>query len=115
MAVRGLKLAQKILGAAPLAPYVSREVLPGPDVRTDEDYYAYAAAMAKTDHHPSGTCRMGSDPDAVVTPRLRFNGIDGLRVVDASIMPRLISSNTNAATIMIAEKAADMIKADHAG
>ena len=115
MAVRGLKLAQKILAAAPLAPYVSREVLPGPEVRTDEDYFAYAAAMAKTDHHPSGTCRMGSDPDAVVTPRLSFNGIDGLRVVDASIMPRLISSNTNAATIMIAEKAADMIKADHAG
>jgi len=115
MAVRGLKLARRILAAAPLAPYVSREVLPGPDISTDEDYIAYAAAMAKTDHHPSGTCRMGSDPDAVVTPRLRFNGVDGLRVVDASIMPRLISSNTNAATIMIAEKAADMIKADHPG
>lgn len=115
MAVRGLKLAQRILSAAPLAPYVSREVLPGPDVRTDEDCFAYLAAMAKTDHHPSGTCRMGSDPGAVVTPRLRFNGIDGLRIVDASIMPRLISSNTNAATIMIAEKAADMIKADQGG
>lgn len=114
MAIRGLKLAQEILAAAPLAPYVDREVLPGPDVRSDEDYFAYAAGMAKTDHHPSGTCRMGSGPDAVVTPRLTFNGLDGLRIVDASIMPRLISSNTNAATIMIAEKAADMIKADHA-
>ena len=90
-----------------------REVLPGPGVQTDEDYINYAVANAKTDHHPAGTCRMGSDAAAVVDTRLRLNGIEGLRVVDASIMPRLISSNTNAPTIMIAEKAADMIRADH--
>ncbi|MCY3879580.1 MAG: FAD-dependent oxidoreductase [Rhodobacteraceae bacterium] len=113
MAVRGLKLAQKILAADPLAPFIDREVLPGADVRTDADFLSYAASMAKTDHHPAGTCRMGSDADAVVTPELRCNGITGLRIADASIMPRLISSNTNAATIMIAEKAADMIKEDH--
>ena len=114
MAVRGLKLAQDILASEPMAHYVRREILPGPDVKTEQDYFDYAAANAKTDHHPSGTCRMGSDAGAVVTPRLAFNGLDGLRVVDASIMPRIISSNTNAAAIMIAEKAADMILEDHA-
>jgi choline dehydrogenase-like flavoprotein len=87
------------------------ERLPGPDVRTEADYIAYACAHAKTDHHPAGTCRMGTDPGAVVDPQLRFNGIEGLRVVDASIMPQVVSSNTNAATIMIAEKASDLIRA----
>ncbi|MEM1387317.1 MAG: GMC family oxidoreductase N-terminal domain-containing protein [Pseudomonadota bacterium] len=114
MALRGLRLAQDILASEPMNGFVRREIIPGPEVKTDADYFNYASATAKTDHHPVGTCRMGSDPDAVVTPRLVFNGVEGLRVVDASIMPRLISSNTNAATIMIAEKAADMIKADYA-
>ncbi len=112
MAIRGLKLAQEILASGPMAKYVRREVIPGPEVRTEQDYINYANANAKTDHHPAGTCRMGSDAEAVVTPRLAFNGIENLRVVDASIMPRVISSNTNAATIMIAEKAADMIRED---
>ncbi len=111
MSIRGLKLAQEIMRQDALKPFVLAERQPGPDVRTDEDYFNYACAHAKTDHHPAGTCRMGSDPAAVVDLELRFNGIDGLRVVDASVMPSLISSNTNAATIMIAEKAADMIKA----
>lgn len=113
MSIKGLKLAQEIMRQDALKPYVLREVLPGPQVQTDDDYIAYAVANAKTDHHPAGTCRMGSDAGAVVDTRLRLNGIAGLRVVDASIMPRLISSNTNAPTIMIAEKAADMIRADH--
>lgn len=113
MSLRGLKMAQDILRKDALRPYVRREVLPGPEVRTEADYLAYAIANAKTDHHPAGTCRMGADAAAVVDPRLRVNGLDGLRVVDASIMPRLVSSNTNAPTIMIAEKAADMIREDH--
>ena len=115
MSIRGLKLAQEIMGQQALKPFVLREVLPGPEVRSDQDYFEHACANAKTDHHPAGTCRMGADDAAVVDTRLRFNGVEGLRVVDASIMPRLISSNTNAPTIMIAEKAADMIKADHGG
>ncbi len=110
MSIRGLKLAREIMAQDALKPYVLAERLPGPDVQTDQDYFNYACAHAKTDHHPAGTCRMGADPAAVVDLALRFNGIAGLRVVDASIMPRLISSNTNAATIMIAEKAADIIK-----
>ena len=115
MSIRGLKLAQEIMRQDALKPYVLAERLPGPDVRSDDDYAAYAAANAKTDHHPAGTCRMGADAGAVVDPRLRFNGIDGLRVADASIMPSLISSNTNAVAIMIGEKAADMIRTDHGG
>ena len=113
MSIRGLKLAQEILRQDALKPFVKREVLPGPDVQSDQEFYDFACANAKTDHHPAGTCRMGTDVAAVVDTRLKFNGISGLRVVDASIMPRLISSNTNAPTIMIAEKAADMIRADH--
>ena len=110
MSIRGLKLARDIMRQDALKPYVLAERLPGPAVQTDADYFNYACAHAKTDHHPAGTCRMGADPQAVVDPQLRFNGIAGLRVVDASIMPSVVSSNTNAATIMIAEKAADMIR-----
>jgi hypothetical protein len=113
MSIRGLKLAQEIMAQPALRPFVLAERLPGPQVRTDRDYFDYASRTAKTDHHPAGTCRMGTDPAAVVDPELRFNGIAGLRVVDASIMPTVVSSNTNAPTIMIAEKAADMIKASH--
>jgi len=109
MSMRGLKLAREIMRQKALRPFVKIEHLPGPSVVTEAEYFDYACGHGKTDHHPAGTCRMGSDPAAVVTPELNVNGLDGLRVVDASIMPTLISSNTNAATIMIAEKAADMI------
>lgn len=114
MSVRGLKLVREMLAQTAMKPFVLAERSPGPGVVTDADYHAYAARSAKTDHHPAGTCRMGADGAAVVDVRLRFNGIAGLRVVDASVMPRLVSSNTNAPTIMIAEKACDMIRADHA-
>ena len=79
--------------------------------KSAEDYFRFACANAKTDHHPVGTCRMGSDATAVVDPSLRLRGVAGLRVADSSIMPRVVSANTNATTIMIAEKAADMILA----
>jgi choline dehydrogenase len=113
MSIKGLKMAQEIMRQDALKPFVMAERLPGPNVRTDQDYFEFACAHAKTDHHPSGTCRMGGDSAAVLDTALRFRGIDGLRVIDASIMPRLVSSNTNAPTIMIAEKAADMIRAEH--
>ncbi|MDP6095374.1 MAG: GMC family oxidoreductase N-terminal domain-containing protein [Gammaproteobacteria bacterium] len=113
MSILGLKLVQEIMRQEPLKPFVKREVMPGSDVRTDEDYFNFACANAKTDHHPVGTCRMGSDNTSVVDTRLKLRGIDGLRVSDASIMPKLISSNTNAPTIMIAEKTADIIYQDH--
>lgn len=115
MSIRGLKLAREMMAQEALKPFVLAERLPGPGVRTDQDYFDYACTHSKTDHHPAGTCRMGSDDQAVVDPELRFNGLEGLRVVDASIMPRVVSANTNATTIMIAEKAADMIKAAHGG
>jgi choline dehydrogenase-like flavoprotein len=96
-----------------LKPLIDPERLPGPDVRTDDDNSAYICQHAKTSHHPAGTCGMGADAEAAVDIRLRLNGVEGLRVADASIMPTIISSNTNAAAIMIGEKAADMIRADH--
>ncbi len=113
MSIRGLKLTQEILSQDALKPFIHAERLPGPGVKTDDDYFDFICEHSKTSHHCAGTCRMGSDAAAVVDVRLRFNGISGLRVVDNSIMPTVISSNTNAAAIMIGEKAADMIRQDH--
>ncbi|WP_422041563.1 GMC family oxidoreductase [Roseibium sp.] len=113
MSIRGLKLTQEILAQGPLKKYIKAERLPGPGVRTDGDYFNFICEHSKTSHHPAGTCRMGSDEKAVLDPRLRFNGIGRLRVIDASVMPTVVSSNTNAAAIMIGEKGADMIKQDH--
>ncbi len=113
MSIRGLKLTQEILSQSPLDKYILAERLPGPEVKTDQDYFDFISEHSKTSHHCAGTCRMGIDDSAVVDTRLRFNGIDGLRVVDNSIMPTVISSNTNAVAIMIGEKAADMIKKDN--
>jgi len=113
LSIEGLRLTQRIMAQAPLRPFIKAERLPGPDVKTDEDYFNFICEHSKTSHHASGTCRMGSDAEAVVDIRLRFNGIDGLRVADASIMPQVVSSNTNAAAIMIGEKAADMIREDN--
>ena len=95
-----------------MRPFVEEELLPGPGARTDEELLEAARDIAQTIYHPAGTCAMGPGPDAVVDERLRVHGIGGLRVVDASVMPVITSGNTNAPTIMIAEKAADMIRAD---
>jgi choline dehydrogenase len=110
--VEGLKILRKILHAPALAPYVVEEVDPGNKVTSDEALLAYCRVRGTTIYHPTSTCRMGNDPLAVVDQRLRVRGIDGLRVVDASVMPDLVSGNTNAPVIMIAEKASDMILQD---
>lgn len=109
MSLKGLQMARDILNQSALKPFVRKEVLPGQNVQSRKDLFDYACGMAKTDHHPVGTCKMGHDDMAVVTPDLRVRGIEGLRVCDASIMPMINSSNTNAPTIMISEKGADMI------
>jgi len=108
----GLKLVRRIVGAAPLSAFVARELAPGADIESDDDLDAYIRATAATAHHPLGTCKMGpaSDQMAVVDPELRVNGVEGLRVVDASVMPDLVGGNINAPVIMIAEKAADLIR-----
>jgi choline dehydrogenase len=108
----GMQLARKIAAQREFAQYVKREFLPGPEIATDDDLQAYARAKGTTIFHPCGTCKMGRDAKAVVDERLRVHGIGGLRVIDASIMPTMTSGNTNAPTIMIAEKAADMIRED---
>lgn len=109
MSLRGLEMAREILRQPALKPYLRREALPGDGVTTRDALFDYACRMAKTDHHPVGTCRMGRDAMAVVDPDLRVRGLEGLRVCDASVMPAIPSSNTNAPTIMVAEKAADLV------
>ena len=110
--VEGLKILRNILHAPALKPYVVEEVDPGNKVTSDEALLAYCRARGSTIYHPTSTCRMGNDALAVVDQRLRVRGIEGLRVVDASVMPDLVSGNTNAPVIMIAEKASDMILQD---
>ena len=111
MGIKGLRLAREILSQAALKRYVKAEVLPGAGMTTDEDLFNYACQHAKTDHHPVGTCKMGPESDrySVVSPDLKLMGLQGLRVVDASVMPRVPSCNTNAPSIMVAEKGADHI------
>lgn len=107
--VRGMQLARRIVGQPSMKPYVEQEVSPGSAVQTDEQWLDFARRNGQTIYHPIGTCRMGSDSNAVTDPRLRVRGLTGLRVVDASVMPRMVSGNTQAAVMMVAEKAADLI------
>jgi len=110
--IEGFKILRQILAAPALKPYAVDEILPGSKVTSDEDILAFCRQTGSTVYHPTSTCRMGNDPLAVVDQRLRVRGIKGLRVIDASVMPDLMSGNTNAPTIMIAEKASDMILED---
>ena len=110
--IDAIRMLRKILAAPALKPYVVDEVEPGANVVSDDEILAFCRQRGSTVYHPTSTCRMGSDPLAVVDARLRVRGIDGLRVVDASVMPDLMSGNTNAPVIMIAEKASDMILQD---
>ena len=109
--VDGIRLARRLMRTEPLAPYFAHEALPGDEVRTDVEILDFARGIGTTAFHLAGTCRMGpaADPEAVVDDRLRVHGIEGLRVADASIMPTITSANTNAAVLMIGEKAADMV------
>jgi choline dehydrogenase-like flavoprotein len=107
--LRGLRIARQILAHPALARYAGTEVLPGPALQADDELRDYIRRMCSAVHHPGGSCRMGSDSDAVVDPGLKLRGIDALRVVDASIFPRMVSGNSNAAVVMVAEKAADLI------
>ncbi|HEY0845208.1 MAG TPA: choline dehydrogenase [Noviherbaspirillum sp.] len=113
--VKGVRLARKILAAPAFAPYRGVELIPEPGCETDDDIRHFVRKCAETIYHPVGTCKMGNDPMGVVDAGLRVHGIDGLRVVDASIMPLLIGGNTNAPVIMIAEKASDMIRQERRG
>jgi choline dehydrogenase-like flavoprotein len=107
--IRGIRLIRRIFAAAAFARYHAEETAPGPGVQSDADIENYIRSEGYTVHHPVSTCRMGVDAMAVVDPQLRVSGIDGLRVADASVFPSIIGGNTNAAVVMIAEKAADLI------
>lgn len=107
--IDGLRLTREILSQPALAPYDGGELSPGPEVRSDAEVLAWARATGDTEYHPTCTCAMGTGDDAVVDGALRVHGTEGLRVVDASIMPRVVTANTNAASIMIGEKGADLI------
>ena len=109
----GIKLLRGIYGTEPLKSLIVRELTPGPDVQSDDEMIEYARNTVQTMHHWSCTCAMGNDEMAVVDDELRVHGVERLRVVDASVFPRVTSGNTNAPTIMAAEKASDMIKAAH--
>jgi choline dehydrogenase len=112
LTVRAVRIARAIMTAPALGPFQVSEVAPGGDRTTDGEILDWVKKAAETTYHPVGTCKMGSDPMAVVDARLRVHGIVGLRVADASIMPTLTSGNTNAPSIMIGEKAADMVLND---
>lgn len=111
-AVRAVKFARAMAKTSALSPYIVREHVPSGDPQTDEELLDAARTISQTIYHPTSTCRMGQDPLSVVDDRLRVHGIAGLRVADASIMPTIVSGNTNAPTIMIGEKASDMILED---
>jgi choline dehydrogenase len=112
--VAGMSLLRRVMEQPAMRRYIAEEIAPGSDRTSDANLLAYARETGTTVYHPTSTCRMGSDPAAVVDERLRVHSIEGLRVIDGSIMPTVVSGNTNAAVVMIAEKGADMILQDAA-
>lgn len=110
--VDGVKIARNIAELAPLKSKIASEFRPGPGIETDDELLEWVRNASTTIYHPTGTCKMGSDKAAVVDERLRVHGVDGLRIADCSIMPEIVSGNTNAPAIMIGEKASDMILED---
>ncbi|MCY4550306.1 MAG: GMC family oxidoreductase [Defluviicoccus sp.] len=114
-AVDAIRLTRRIVAAPSLEPYAPGEVLPGEERRSDEELAKAAGDIGTTIFHPVGTCRMGSDPQSVVSDRLKVHGTENLRVIDASVMPAVTSGNTNSPTIMIAEKGAAMTLEDARG
>jgi choline dehydrogenase len=111
-AIGGLRAVRRLFAAPVLTPYLVGEILPGNSVQSDDELLDYLRQTGSTVFHATCTCKMGRDPMAVVDDELRVHGIEGLRVIDASVMPTVTSTNTNAPTIMIAEKGAAMIKAE---
>ncbi|HWL81001.1 MAG TPA: choline dehydrogenase [Roseomonas sp.] len=109
--VRGMQVARRIMAQPAIAPFVEQELSPGGEVQTDAQWLDFARRNGQTIYHPVGTCSMGQGPEAVVDDQLRVHGLQGLRVVDASVMPTEVSGNTQAAVLMIAEKGADLIRA----
>ncbi|MFK7891959.1 MAG: GMC family oxidoreductase [Granulosicoccus sp.] len=112
-AVEALRFTRAIMQTDAMKDHIASEWLPDPDAQSDEEMLHQARDIANTIYHPTSTCRMGDDDQSVVDPKLRVRGVDGLRVVDASIMPEIVSGNTNAPTVMIAERATDLILHDH--
>jgi len=104
-----LRIGREVANQSALARHIEHEIYPGKDLQTDEQLKEFCTFAGSTLYHPVGTCGMGGDPDSVLDPQLRVRGVEGLRVADASVMPRIVSGNTNAACVMIGEKAADLI------
>jgi choline dehydrogenase len=113
--VEAMKIGRAVMAQAPMDPFRGPELSPGAACETDADWLAFARANGQTIYHVAGTCRMGGDPDAPLDARLRFRGIESLRVADAAAMPTMVSGNTQAAVFMLAEKAADLIAEDAKG
>ena len=111
----GVKPARRIAAAPAIEPYIKSETIPGPEVSTDAELRDHIQNFGYTIYHPSGTCKMGHDAMAVVDEELRVHGVTGLRVADASIVPAVLSENTNAGCIMIGEKLASLLLPDSAG
>jgi choline dehydrogenase-like flavoprotein len=110
ISVEGVKISREIFSQPSLQKYIKEIRFPDRNVRTQADFEAYARQYGRTSYHPTCTCKMGKDEMSVVDPQLRVRGVDGLRICDSSVMPSLVGSNTNAPSIMIGERAADLIR-----